>query len=147
MAVAALVAWIVAALGGFYLLVTWVRHGAIRRGGSSNSNYPPALIFGHFGLAAAGLVLWLIYVATRVTALAWTSFGVLVVVAVLGFTMLSRWLPLVRGRGTIGNRVADALDEGPAEGHLPIPAVVGHGLVAVTTVVLVLLGAAGVGGR
>lgn len=147
MPVAALIAWIVAAIGGFYLLATWIRRGGVRPGGTANSNFPPALIFTHFGLAATGLVLWLIYVATHTTALAWTSFGVLVIVAALGFTMLSRWVPVVRGRGSTSNPGGDLMGDLPAEGHLPIPAVVAHGLVAVTTLVLVLLGAAGVGGR
>jgi hypothetical protein len=34
----------------------------------------------------------------------------------------------------------------PAEGHFPVPIVLGHGLLAVTTLALVLLSVLGVGG-
>jgi hypothetical protein len=36
---------------------------------------------------------------------------------------------------------------GPAERHFPVPVVAGHGLLAATTLVLVLLAALNVGGR
>jgi hypothetical protein len=91
MAVAALIAWIVTALGGFYLLATWIRKGGHRP--AEGSRFPPALIFGHFTLAAAGLVLWIIYVITDADALAWVAFLLLLLVALLGFTMLARWIP------------------------------------------------------
>ena len=52
-------------------------------------------------------------------------------VAVLGFTMLARWLGS-RRRAT-------------PESRFPVPVVIGHGLFAATTLVLVLLTALGVG--
>lgn len=145
MAVAALIAWIVTALGGFYLLATWIQKGGHRRtAGVSGSNFPPALIFGHFALAAVGLIVWIVFLITDTKGYAWTSFGLLVVIALLGFGMLLRWLPAYRGRTSTGGRVAEALVGGPAERHFPVGVVAGHGLLAVTTVVLVLLAAAGV---
>jgi hypothetical protein len=142
MAVAALIAWIVTALGGFYLLGTWIQHGGHRRtAGPGSSNFPPGLIFGHFALAAIGLILWIIYLISDTKGLAWTSFGLLVVIALLGFGMLLRWLPTYRGRISTGGRVAEAVVGGPAERHFPVAVVVAHGLLAVTTVVLVLLAA------
>ena len=97
------------------------------------------------GGLAVGLIVWIVYVVTDTTALAWTAFGLLVVIALLGFTMLIRWLPTYRGR-TVTAKLSDAITgSGPAEGHFPVAAVAGHGLLAVTTVVLVLLAAAGVG--
>jgi hypothetical protein len=59
MNVAALIAWIVTAAGGFYLLATWIRNGGHRRVAGASSNFPPALIFGHFALAAVGLIVWI----------------------------------------------------------------------------------------
>src|SRR3954453_22800318 len=97
MTIAALVAWIVTAAGGFFLLATWVRNGGHQRRAGA-SNFPPALIFGHFALAAIGLVLWIIYVVTDTTGLAWAAFALLVVIALLGFSMLIRWLPAYRAR-------------------------------------------------
>jgi hypothetical protein len=129
MDIAALVAWLVTAVGGFVLLGTW-----ITRGGTRTSHFPPALIFGHFALAAAGLVVWIVYLIADATALAWIAFVLLVPVAALGFTMLVRWLPTYRARS------ADTTDA-PAERHFPVAVVAGHGVLAVVTVVLVLLAA------
>lgn len=130
MAVAALVTWLVTAAGGFVMLGIWVANGGPSRPGASR--FPPALIFGHFALAAIGLVVWIVYLVTDEDALAWTALVLLLPVALLGFTMLARWLPAYRARG------ADVASR-PAEGRFPAPVVAGHGLFAVATVVLVLL--------
>jgi manganese efflux pump family protein len=130
MEIAALVTWLLTAGGGFYLLYTWISHGGPRN--RSTSRFPPALIFGHFGLAATGLVLWIIYVIVDSDALAWIALILLLPVAILGFTMLARWLPTYRSRMT-------AVADGPAERHFPVVTVGAHGLLAVVTVVLVLL--------
>lgn len=141
MSIAALIAWIVTAGGGFVMLGTWVAKGGTRA--PRTSNFPPALIFGHFAVAAVGLVVWIIYLFADSTALAWTAFVLLVPVALLGFTMLVRWIPSFRARSTAGG---DAPDTAPAERHFPVAVVGGHGVLAVVTVVLVLLSALGVGG-
>jgi hypothetical protein len=139
MGIAALVTWVITAAGGFYLLFTWISRGGPRR--PSTSRFPPALIFGHFALAAIGLVLWIIYVIVDNDTLAWIAFVLLLPVALLGLTMLVRWLPTYRTRAS----VTEATD-GPAERHFPVAVVGGHGLFAVTTVILVLLTALEVGG-
>jgi hypothetical protein len=89
-------------------------------------------VFGHFALAAIGLVLWIVYVVVDSSALAWAAFALLLPVAALGFTMLARW--------TLARRT------GVAESRFPVPVVAGHGLFAATTLVLALLAALGVGG-
>ncbi|MFF4363119.1 hypothetical protein [Streptomyces sp. NPDC001604] len=139
MDIAALVAWIVTALGGFVLLVRWISGGGLRQQQTGTTRFPAPLVFGHFLLAAAGLVVWIVYLAADKDALAWTSFGVLVAVALLGFTLLARWIPVYRAApaGT------EAMT--PAERHLPVPVVAAHGLLGATTLVLVLLAACGVG--
>ena len=108
----------------------------------------PPRILSHFALAATGLVLWIIYVATDSDALAWIAFGMLAVVAALGFSMLAIWLQQRRSpdavAATPGGPAGGAVQ--PAERRFPIPVVVAHGLVAAATLVLVLLTAAGVGG-
>ena len=88
MAVAALVTWILTAGGGAVLITTWKN----RRRGSSNSRLPAPLVFGHAGLAVLGLVLWIVYLANDSDTLARVTFFVVLVVAVLGFTMLAPWL-------------------------------------------------------
>ena len=64
MAWAALILWIVTALGGFYLLATWLRNGGMQQSDRPGRRIKPPLLLGHFALAATGLVLWIVYVAT-----------------------------------------------------------------------------------
>jgi hypothetical protein len=53
MKVAALIFWLITALGGFYLLGTWLSRGGIRQQQARTSRFPAPVIFGHFLLAAA----------------------------------------------------------------------------------------------
>ncbi|MEH0581364.1 hypothetical protein QBA54_44630 [Streptomyces sp. B21-108] len=150
MDIAALIAWVVTALGGFYLLGTWIQRGGIRQQQSGASRLPAPVVFGHFALAAIGLVVWILYVVSDKDALAWTAFGLLLPVALLGFTMLARWIPVHRSRSavTAAPAAAAAGTEAtvPAERRFPLPVVLAHGLLAVATLVLVLLTALGIGG-
>ena len=138
---AALIAWVATAGGGFVLLAIWLTRGGMRQGREPGARIRPALILSHFLLAATGLLLWIIYVATDSDALAWIALVLLGIVAILGWTMFAIWYQR-RQRG----RVAEAVDQGtPAEQHFPVPVVALHGVGAVTTVVLVFLTAIGVG--
>ena len=132
---AALVTWVVTAGGGFVLLAQWLRHGGMQQGNEPGKRIRPPLILGHFALAAAGLVLWVIYLAADSGALAWIAFGLLLVVALIGFSMFGIWLAQRRGTTPAAT----------AERHFPLPVVGLHGLLAATTLVLVFLAAIGVG--
>src|SRR5512133_601758 len=137
----ALVAWILTAGGGFVLLSIWVARGGMQSAREAGSRIRPPLILTHFGLAALGLVLWIIYVATDSDALAWIAFVLLLVVAVLGFTMFAIWWQRRQQRD-----VAQGSDPAtPAEQHFPVAVVGLHGVLAATTLVLVFLAAIGVG--
>jgi hypothetical protein len=136
MDVAALVAWLLTAGGGFVLFGTWVARGGPQQARTGETKLPPALIGGHLALAAIGLVLWIVYVASDEDALAWIAFVLLLPVALLGFAMLFRWVTERRSVGPASPA---------AEQRFPVPVVALHGVLAVTTVVLVLLSAAGVG--
>lgn len=135
MPIAALLTWLVTAVLGFTMLGLWVRGGGISSAGGGTATavtrFAPGLIFGHFVLAAIGLLVWIWYLVTDLAALTWVAFVALVVVAVLGDVMFVRWF-----RDKTGSSV---------ESKLPKPVVYIHGLFAVTTVVLVLLVALGVG--
>jgi hypothetical protein len=150
MDIAALITWVITALGGFYMLGTWIQRGGIRQQQTGTSRLPAPVVFGHFALAAIGLVVWIIYVVADKSALAWTAFGLLLPVALLGFVMLARWIPVYRDRATAGaaTTAAGPAAEGsvPAERHFPVAVVLAHGLLAVVTLVLVLLTALGIGG-
>jgi len=128
----ALILWVVTAGGGFVLLARWLASGGMKQTGSGRIRSP--LVLGHFGLAATGLVLWIVYVASDSSALAWIAFVLLLAVAALGFTMFGLWLSQ-RRRG----------DAEAAEQKFPVPIVGLHGLLAATTLVVVFLAAAGVG--
>ncbi|MET9340012.1 hypothetical protein [Nonomuraea sp. NPDC003804] len=131
MAVAALVTWLLTALGGFFMLGVWISHGGLRRKEAASSHFPPPVIFGHMLLAATGLIFWILYLALDSGALAWIALIVLLPVALLGFVMLARWIPVYRARA--------AATAAPPERAIPVPVVAGHGLLAVVTLVLVLV--------
>ena len=139
----ALITWILTAGGGFVLLAQWVARGGHRQGREQGTRIRPPLLFSHFGLAATGLVLWIIYVATDSDVLAWIAFVLLAIVAVLGWTMFAIWVKRRQLRtapdvSTVGSE--------PPEQQFPVAIVTLHGILAVTTVVLVFLTAVGVGG-
>jgi hypothetical protein len=136
---AALITWLLTAGGGFFLFTIWLRNGGMEQRGSQRIR--PAIICTHLALAAIGLVLWIVYVASDSTGVAWTAFVLLLIVALIGFAMLGIWLSQRRGRG---GDVAAVTDR-PAEQKFPTAVVGLHGVLAATTLVLVFLAAVGVG--
>jgi Na+/proline symporter len=136
---------VVAAGGGFVLLTVWLENGGVAQ--REPGRIRPPLILSHFLLAATGLVLWIIYVATDSEALAWIAFVALVIVGAVGFTMFALWMRQAATPGSTagtGGVVAATAGE-PAEQRFPVSIVGLHGLLAVTTVVLVFLATIGVG--
>jgi hypothetical protein len=127
---AALITWVITAGGGFVLLAIWLKGGGMKQ----SSGIRAARIMSHFLLAATGLVLWIVYVATDSSSVAWIAFALLLVVALIGFSMLAIWLKQRSRR------------EAAAEQRFPVAIVGLHGILAATTLVLVFLAAAGVGG-
>jgi hypothetical protein len=141
---AALIAWVVTAGGGFVMLAIWFARGGMRQ--RESGRIRPPLILGHFALAATGLVLWIIYVATDSEALAWISLVLLLVIAALGFAMFGIWLRQRQARATVAQAAtATSGPAQPAEQRFPVAIVGLHGIAAVTTLVLVFLAALGVG--
>jgi len=147
MSIAALVMWVLTAGGGLVLLATWLGRDGMRQ--RERGRIRPPLILGHFLLAATGLVLWIVYVATDSDAFAWIALALLAIVAVLGFTMFAVWVkqrqsPQARAAGAAGAAAPGEPSE-PAEQHFPVPIVAIHGLAAVVTLVLVVLATLEVG--
>jgi len=138
MDLAALIAWLAAAGSGAYVLGSWIaRGGTLRRPArGAGTGSPPALLFGHFGLALSGLVFWVAYLATGWAALAWVAVAVLLPVAGLGMATLVTGLPArraatpQRGTGTVA-----------VPARLAPLVVAAHGALAVATMILVLLAA------
>ena len=103
---AALIAWLVTAGGGFLLLVKWLRHGGMRQ--REGGQIRPILILSHFALAATGLVLWIAYVAGDSDALAWIALALLVIVALLGWTMFAIWYQRRQGRAAAAEAIGES---------------------------------------
>jgi hypothetical protein len=141
----ALITWVLTAGGGFVMLGLWLKHGGMQQGDMPGDRIRPARILTHFALAATGLVLWIVYVASDTDALAWIAFVLLAIVALLGFSMLALWLRQRSREPALAGTAAAAPGAGPAEQRFPVPIVGLHGLLAATTLVLVFLVAAGVG--
>lgn len=85
---AALCAWLVTVALGLGMMSRWVLRSRTRHAPGSRLRRPPALNFAHLGLASAGLLIWIAYLATGLTGLAWTATALLTVVIGLGMTLV-----------------------------------------------------------
>ena len=129
---AALITWVATAGLGFFMLAIWLSRGGMKQ----STGIKPFLILSHFGLAATGLVIWIAYLASDNDTLAWIAFVILALVALLGWTMFAVWYQRRQARGPV-TEVVDLAT--PAEQHFPVSVIALHGVLAVTTVLLVLL--------
>jgi len=144
MSVAALISWFVTALGGLYLLAIWLIEYDPEFQSAAATRLPVPVIASHVLLALSGLVVWAVYVITDQDRAAWTAMFMLTAIVALGLTMAVRWVAVYRVRVAAGTAAApDAGDAAaqlaPPERHFPLPVVIGHGIFAGVTVVLVLL--------
>jgi hypothetical protein len=140
----ALISWIMTVGAGLYLLVIWLIEYDIGAPGGAVTRLPRTVISGHGLLASSGLLVWVGYLVVNRHTLAWIALAALVAVALLGFTMLGRWIMVRRAvSAALRARPRDAFARArvpmPAEGHFPIPVVVAHGLLAVSTLTLVVI--------
>ena len=144
MGFAALITWFVAILAGLYMLAVWLIENDVTSR-ATPSRLPPPVVFGHLLLAGTGFTLWVGYLVLHRKVLAWATVAVLVGIATLGLTMFLRWVPVYRGADDLVGLpgAPPAGHEIPAEGHFPVILVALHGLLAVTTLILVLLTALG----
>jgi uncharacterized membrane-anchored protein len=87
---AALVLWIMTAVGGAYMAAVLLRTGN-RASSAVASHLPSGLVFGHGFLALAGLAAWAVYMDTNTDAFGWGLVILLVLVAGGGSVMFLRW--------------------------------------------------------
>lgn len=147
-----LVAWVATAGVGVAMAALWLERGGRRQGGLPHSVHVRRLGT-HVVLAVSGLAIWIVYLATGTRGVAWAAFAVLVLVGAVGATAFRIWqrrrLGFVKATHDDWNWPTEAMVTGeggiPAEQHLPASVVLLHGVLAIATVVLVLLTAAGVG--
>jgi hypothetical protein len=153
----ALVTWVGTVLGGLFLLAIWLIEYDPDFQRAAATRLPVPVISGHAILAIAGLVVWVAYLITDNDNFAWLTLAILTVVVCLGATMAVRWIGVyrasvrsARAKAVVGAGAApgDAQREFlvPPERHFPVSVIIGHGIFACTTVVLVLLTTLGVGG-
>ena len=173
MPVIALITWIITALGGLFLLAIWLIEYDPDFQRAAATRLPVPVVATHVLLAVGGLFVWVGYLLTDEDSFAWIALADLAVVVTFGLTMAVRWVGVYRSKadagpapipagitstvasGTGGLFVAagPAMASGgpaqltvPPERHFPVSVVIGHGVCAFTTVVLVLLTVLGVGG-
>ena len=127
---AALVAWVLTAGGGSVLLAAWLRLGGL----GQREGIRAGRLLTHASVAAGGLLLWIAFLVSDAAALAWAAVAMLLVVAAIGVLMFAGWW---RGR-TLALHTAV-----PADASFPLPIVIVHGLLGLTTLCLAVLAAAG----
>jgi len=151
MPVIALVTGFVALLGGLFLLAIWLIEYDPEYQTAAATRLPVPVISAHVLLAVTGLAVWVIYLITDKQRLAWVTVLILTAVVSLGFTMAVRWIGVRKMSATLAGAAAETGEPPapvtvPPERHFPVAVVVGHGIFAITTFVLVILTALGVGG-
>ena len=139
MSLAALFTWIITASAGLYLLTIWLIEYDREFQSAAATRLPVPVISAHALLAVAGLVVWAGYLITDTPRLAYAAALTLVVVATLGLIMAVRWIRVYRAHDAAAVRGEYAGITVPPERNFPLSVVIGHGLFAVTTVVLVVV--------
>ena len=93
MATAAMIAWVLTAGIGVYMLRTWVTRGGLRRQRATGVGVPPSVVFGHASAALTGLLIWLGFVDTGLDLLAWLGVTVVAGAITLGVCTVTLWTP------------------------------------------------------
>ncbi len=145
MSVTALYIWMATVLAGLLLLVIWIMEYDREYQSEAATRLPVPVISAHALLGMGGLIMWIGYLLVDQERLAWATVVVLVTVASLGLIMAARWIHVYRAFANPGPSLSRRSTV-PPERHFPLPVVVGHGILAVTTLVLVVFTALGAGG-
>ena len=145
MSTAALFTWMVTIFAGLILLIIWIIEYDREFQSAAATRLPVPVISAHALLAMSGLMLWIGYLLLDEKRLAWAAVLVLGAVAVLGLWMAARWIRVYRAFAAPGPSLTRRTYV-PPERNFPLPVVVAHGILAVTTFVLVLFTALGAGG-
>jgi hypothetical protein len=149
---AGLIAWLITAGAGLYLLTVWLIEYDREFQSAAATRLPVPVISAHALLAVTGLVIWGIYLLTNTDRLAWVATFILAPVALFGFIMAARWIGVYRAHAAPGTAVGSGARAArnwtavPPERHFPLSVVIGHGIAAAVTIVLVVLTTLGVGG-
>jgi hypothetical protein len=108
---ATLAAWLAAAATGGYITARRVSRGGRLRRGPGRGGAVATVLSGHAGLAATGLLVWVSFLVSGLTGLAWVAACLLLPVAGLGMATLTLWSP--------GPRPGPAGPPGQVPGQVP----------------------------
>jgi len=116
---AALTTWLLDAGSGAYMLGTWIVRGGLRRQRAAGDRLGTGVVFGHFGMATTGLLVWAGYLATKLAFLGWLAIGLLMVVIGLGISTVTLWTPFPARRaasdpgadGLAGGALAESAED------------------------------------
>lgn len=145
MDIIALYTWMVTILVGLLLLVIWIMEYDREYQSAAATHLPVPVISAHALLGMGGLVVWIGYLLVDQERLAWATVAILGSIASLGLTMAARWVKVYRVYADPGRAAAEKIAI-PPERNFPVPVVITHGILAFTTIGLVLLTALGAGG-
>ena len=137
MSVVALFTWIATVLFGLLLLVIWLMEYDREFQSAAATRLPVPVISAHALLGIGGLLLWTVYLLADEERLAWVTIADLGAVALLGLVMAARWIRVHRAYADPGPSLTRVVTV-PPERHFPVPVVITHGILAVTTIVMVL---------
>ena len=129
---AALCTWLVTIALGLGMMARGIPRSRARHAPGSR-RWPPALNFAHLGLASASLLIWIAYLTTGMTWLAWTANALLPLVAGLGMTLV--FVPLS----------ASPADSATARSRALVFATGAHVIFATATILFAVLAAIGTG--
>jgi manganese efflux pump family protein len=114
---AALIAWLLTASIGVYMLRTWVARGGLRRQRATGVGVPPGVVFGHAVAALTGLAVWISYLISGWRALAWIGVALVCAAICLGICTVTLWTPYpVRPDPAAGSAPEDEVDRVRAAG-------------------------------
>jgi hypothetical protein len=91
-----LINWLVTAFFGLYLLAVWLIEYDVTGEDAPASRLPTPVILGHVLFALTGVVFWVIHLLLHASTQGWAAVGILAVIAALGLTMFTRWIPVHR---------------------------------------------------
>ena len=137
MSVVALFTWIATVLLGLLLLVIWLMEYDREFQSAAATRLPVPVISAHALLGIGGLLLWAVYLLADEERLAWVTIADLGAVALLGLVMAARWIRVHRAYADPSPSLTRVVTV-PPERHFPVPVVVTHGVLAVTTIAMVL---------
>ena len=137
MSIAALATWMVTISAGLILLVIWIIEYGREFQTAAATRLPVPVISAHALLGMVGLELGIVYLLVDDERLAWAAVAAMGAVALLGLIMAARWIRVYRAVPAPGPSLTRTITV-PPERNFSLPVVVAHGILAVTTLVLVL---------